>query len=132
MRKVLDVITKQPKSSSHLSFHGLYYSNTVSPGIASYRLLRKIRDALEYEEVFDIVSKIIELVGGLLGLLPIPAHKLSDMGPVFLLRVVIFFVGTRAGRQLGVVDRRQEGHMLINSPLSIVFDLGDRSKRSYP
>ncbi len=54
------------------------------------------------EQILEDPKLIIELVGGLLGLcgvVAIPAHKLSDMGPVFLLdvRVVIFFVGTRGG-----------------------------------
>ena len=51
------------------------------------------------ERIVEDPKLIIELVGGLLGLcrvVAIPAHKLSDMGPVFLLDV-------------GVVDTRQEG-----------------------
>ena len=98
------------------------------------------------EQILEDPKLIIELVGGLLGLcgvVAIPAHKLSDMGPVFLLdvRVVIFFVGTRAGELNGVASWAllTEGKKAVVDKLTavvgvdplegkrkLVFDLGDR------
>ena len=98
------------------------------------------------EQILEDPKLIIELVGGLLGLcgvVAIPAHKLSDMGPVFLLDVgvVVFFVGSRAGE----LDSTASWALLTESkkvvvdelaavvrvdPLErerkLVFDLGDR------
>ena len=98
------------------------------------------------EQVLEDPKLIIELVGGLLGLcgvIAIPAHKLSDMGPVFLLdvRVVVFFVGTRSGELNGAASWAllTEGKKVVVDELAAVvrvdslegerepvFDLGHR------
>lgn len=98
------------------------------------------------EQILEDPKLIIELVGSLLGLcgvVAIPAHKLSDMGPVFLLdvRVIILFVGTRAGELNGTASWAllTEGKKVVVDELTavvrvdplegerkLVFDLGER------
>jgi len=98
------------------------------------------------KQILEDPKLIIELVGGLLGLcgvVAIPAHKLSDMGPVFLLDVgvVVFFVGTRSGELDSTASWAllTEGKKVVVDKLAavvrvdplegerkLVFDLGDR------
>ena len=106
----------------------------------AFKLHRGLKQILEDPKL------IIELVGGLLGLcgvVAIPAHKLPDMGPVFLLdvRVVVLFVGTRSGELNGAASWAllTEGKKVVVDELTavvrvdplegerkMVFDLGDR------